>query len=49
MLVARVQFRQAGKRYYFNPLQFDVINNPMVVVETIRGIELGKAVANLSK
>lgn len=47
MLVARVQFRQAGKRYYFNPLQFDVMNNPMVVVETIRGIELGKAVGEL--
>lgn len=47
MLVAQVQFRQAGKRYYFNPLNFNVDNNVYVVVETIRGVELGKVVGKL--
>jgi cell fate regulator YaaT (PSP1 superfamily) len=47
MLVAQVQFRQAGKRYYFNPLNFTVDNNVYVVVETIRGVELGKVVGKL--
>lgn len=47
MLVAQVQFKQAGKRYYFNPRDLDVLATPHVVVETIRGIELGKVVGKL--
>ena len=47
MLVAQVQFRQAGKRYYFNPLNFKVEHGTNVVVETIRGIELGKVAGSL--
>ena len=47
MLVAQVQFRQAGKRYYFNPNSLAVADQSLVVVETIRGIELGKVVGKL--
>lgn len=47
MLVAQIQFRQAGKRYYFNPLSFNVADGTKVVVETIRGVELGKVVGKL--
>lgn len=47
MLVAQVQFRQAGKRYYFNPNSLPVADQTMVVVETVRGVELGKVVGKL--
>ena len=47
MLVAQVQFRQAGKRYYFNPNHLNMNDNPFVVVETVRGVELGKVVGKL--
>lgn len=40
--VIGVSFRRAGKVYFFNPASLDLKTGDWVVVETIRGIELGK-------
>lgn len=47
MLICEVKFRQAGKRYYFNPLNIKVKNNDLVVVDTIRGLEIGTVVGDI--
>ena len=39
--VIGVRFRQAGKIYYFDPLDFDVEAGQHVIVETARGVEYG--------
>jgi len=44
MRVSLVQFRRAGKKYYFGLNNLDINNQDDVVVETIRGIEVGKVV-----
>ena len=44
MRVCEVQFKKAGKRYYFDPLDFELEVGTEVVVETIRGLELGTIV-----
>ncbi len=44
MRVSLVQFRRAGKKYYFGLNNLDIYNQDDVVVETIRGIEVGKVV-----
>lgn len=42
MKVALVQFKEAGKKYYFSYEGLDIEKNDYVVVETTRGIEIGK-------
>ncbi|HLR61163.1 MAG TPA: stage 0 sporulation family protein [Lentibacillus sp.] len=42
--VIGVRFKKAGKIYYFDPGNNDVETDQYVVVETVRGIEFGKAV-----
>ncbi|MBN2300256.1 MAG: hypothetical protein JXC31_03605 [Acholeplasmataceae bacterium] len=42
MKVALVQFKEAGKKYYFSYGDLDIEKNDLVVVETTRGIEIGK-------
>ncbi|CCV64887.1 Stage 0 sporulation protein YaaT [Alteracholeplasma palmae J233] len=42
MKVALVQFKTAGKKYYFGLNNLNVTDNSLVVVETIRGLEIGK-------
>ena len=44
MNVIRVCFKPVGKRYYFNPRGLILKENTPVVVETIRGLELGYTV-----
>lgn len=44
MEVVKVQFKKAGKRYYFSTNNLEIKNDDFVVVETIRGIELGKVI-----
>lgn len=44
MKVSLVQFRRAGKKYYFGLNNLELNNQDDVVVETIRGIEVGKVV-----
>lgn len=39
--VIGVRFRQAGKIYYFDPLDFDIEVGQHVIVETARGVEYG--------
>lgn len=47
MQVCRVQFKKTGKRYFFNPGSLEVKENDFVVVETVRGLELGKIVGGM--
>ena len=47
MDVCRIQFRKVGKKYYFNPNGIKVKDQDLVVVETVRGIEIGKVVGDL--
>ncbi len=42
--VVGIRFRQAGKVYYFDPLDFDIKQGAGVIVETARGLEYGIAV-----
>lgn len=42
--VVGIGFKEVGKIYYFDPTPFDLKIDDMVVVETVRGIELGKVV-----
>ncbi|HHV33709.1 MAG TPA: stage 0 sporulation family protein [Acholeplasma sp.] len=44
MYACEIRFRDAGKRYYFDPLDFKIEVGMLVVVETIRGIEIGEIV-----
>lgn len=42
--VIGVRFRTAGKVYYFAPAGYDVKHGNYVIVETARGVEMGKVV-----
>lgn len=42
--VIGVRFRQTGKIYHFNPLDFDLKKGDHVIVETARGVEYGEVV-----
>lgn len=42
--VVGIGFKEVGKLYYFNPTPFDLKLDDLVVVETVRGMELGKVV-----
>ncbi|OAB42753.1 PSP1 domain-containing protein [Paenibacillus glacialis] len=42
--VVGVRFKKAGKIYYFDPLDFPIMKDHSVIVETARGIEYGKVV-----
>ena len=42
--VIGVRFREAGKIYYFDPLEFEIKRDDAVIVETARGVELGHVV-----
>ncbi len=47
MKVVGVRFRQAGKVYYFDPLEFDIKQGSNVIVETARGVEFGYVVMGI--
>lgn len=40
--VIGVRFRDAGKIYYFDPKNFHISRGDQVIVETARGVEMGK-------
>ena len=42
--IVGVRFKNAGKIYYFDPVEFEVEKNMDVVVETARGLEYGTVV-----
>lgn len=45
--VIGVRFRQAGKVYYFDPLDMNIEKGEHVIVETARGIEYGNVVLGI--
>lgn len=45
--VIGVRFRQAGKVYFFDPLDMDIEKGQHVIVETARGIEYGNVVLGI--
>jgi cell fate regulator YaaT (PSP1 superfamily) len=47
MNVCRIQFRKVGKKYYFNPNVIIVKDQDLVVVETVRGVEIGQVVGEM--
>lgn len=47
--VIGVRFRQAGKIYNFDPLDFKIEVGNHVIVETARGIEYGKVVQSVQE
>ena len=47
MRAIRVQFKPLGKRYYFSVGKVNVTDKTMVIVNTIRGIELGYCVGEI--
>ncbi|CAG9623060.1 PSP1 domain-containing protein [Sutcliffiella rhizosphaerae] len=47
--VVGVRFKKAGKIYYFDPNGLDITDNEYVIVETVRGVEFGKAVLGKKK
>lgn len=42
--VVGIGFKEVGKIYYFDPTPFNLDVDDLVVVETVRGIELGKVI-----
>ena len=42
--IVGVRFKPVGKIYHFNPAGLEIKKNDLVVVETSRGVELGKVV-----
>jgi cell fate regulator YaaT (PSP1 superfamily) len=42
--IVGVRFKRAGRIYYFDPKDFDINLNEYVIVETARGLEVGKVV-----
>ena len=42
--VVGVRFKKAGKIYYFDPGELDIAKDEYIIVETVRGVEFGKAV-----
>lgn len=42
--VVGVRFKQAGKIYYFDPVEFVIVKGDNVIVETARGLEYGEVV-----
>lgn len=47
--VIGIRFKAVGKKYYFDPAGFDVTVNDKVIVETVRGIELGTVIEELKE
>ena len=47
--VVGIRFKAVGKKYYFDPNGFDVSINDKVVVETVRGIEMGEVIERVKE
>ena len=42
--IVGVQFKQVGKKYFFDPLNYEIKTGDHVLVETVRGMEFGTVV-----
>ncbi|MEK3951890.1 Cell fate regulator YaaT, PSP1 superfamily (controls sporulation, competence, biofilm development) [Psychrobacillus psychrotolerans] len=47
--VVGVRFKKAGKIYYFDPVEFALVKDDYVIVETARGVEYGKVVVPIKQ
>jgi len=47
--VVGIRFKAVGKKYYFDPNGFEVSINDKVVVETVRGIEMGEVIEKVKE
>lgn len=47
--VIGIRFKAVGKKYYFDPKDYDVKVGDRVVVDTVRGIEMGEVVEGLKE
>lgn len=47
--VVGIRFKRVGKKYYFDPGKFDLKMYDKVVVETIRGYEMGEVIENIKE
>ncbi len=47
--VVGIRFKRVGKKYYFDPGKFDVKMYDKVVVETIRGYEMGEVIEDIKE
>jgi cell fate regulator YaaT (PSP1 superfamily) len=47
--VVGIRFKRVGKKYYFDPLDFDLKLYDKVVVETIRGFEMGEVIEEVKE
>ena len=45
--VVGVRFKEAGKIYYFSPVEFQIKPGDFLIVETVRGIEFGQCVTGI--
>jgi cell fate regulator YaaT (PSP1 superfamily) len=45
--VVGIRFKSAGKKYYFDPGNLDLLPGDFAVVETVRGIELGEVIEGI--
>ncbi|RKD28830.1 PSP1 domain-containing protein [Thermohalobacter berrensis] len=48
-IVVGIRFKKAGKIYYFDPDGIDIKKGDNVIVETVRGIELGQVVVGIKE
>lgn len=44
MKIVGIQFKEVGKVYYFDPLDYEFLTGEYAIVETVRGVELGKVI-----
>ena len=47
--IVGVRFKNAGKIYYFDPVDFEIEKDMDVVVETARGLEYGTVVVGTKR
>jgi len=47
--VVGIRFKAVGKKYYFDPADFTLAMHDKVIVETIRGVELGEVIENIKE
>jgi cell fate regulator YaaT (PSP1 superfamily) len=47
--VVGIRFKAVGKKYYFDPQEFDLTMYDKVVVETVRGFEMGEVIEGIKE
>jgi len=47
--VVGIGFKEVGKIYWFDPKNFQLKKGDKVIVETVRGIEIGEVIENIKE